>query len=73
MNVLAYKHACKSKGVISFQFTSHSNVINGRFVQKEEVPLEIPNIPDDYWEYLNMFSVQKAKSLPDHKPYDLAI
>ena len=52
---------------------SHSDVVNGCFVQKEKVLLEIPNIPDDYREYLDVFSIQKAKSLPDHRPYDLAI
>ena len=34
---------------------------------------EVSGLPKDYQEYKDVFSMQKAKSLPRHQPYDLAI
>ena len=34
---------------------------------------DLSNIPKDYWQFADIFCKQKAKSLPSHRPYDLAI
>jgi len=41
--------------------------------QTGEATPEIPGLPKDYEEYVGVFSMQKAKILPEHQPYDLAI
>jgi len=41
--------------------------------QTGEATPEIPGLPKDYEEYVGVFSMQKAKILPEHRPYDLAI
>jgi len=42
-------------------------------VQTREAEPEIPGLSKEYQEYRNVFSIQKAKLLPEHRPYDLAI
>ena len=73
MNAAAFKNACKTKGAISFQITSLPTVITGLTAQIGEATPEIPELPKDYEEYADVFSTQKAKILPEHRPYDLAI
>jgi len=31
------------------------------------------NVPKEYWQFLDIFCKQKAKSLSGHQPYDLSI
>jgi len=38
-----------------------------------EPPLEVPGLPEEYREYRDVFSAQRAKSLPKHQPHDLTI
>jgi len=64
---------CKSKGAISFQITFLPTVVTSLAVQTREADLEIPELPKEYQEYRDIFSTQKAKLLPEHRPYDLAI
>jgi len=64
---------CKSKEAISFQITSLPIVVTGLTTQTGEADPEIPGLPEEYQEYRDIFSTQKAKLLPEHRPYDLAI
>jgi len=64
---------CKSKGAISFQITSLPTVVTGLAAQTGEADPEIPGLPKEYQEYRDIFSIQKAKLLLKHRPYDLAI
>jgi len=73
VNAAAFKIACKTKRAISFQIASLPTVITGLATQMRKATLEIPGLPKDYEEYANVFSMQKAKILPEHRPYDLAI
>ena len=66
MNAAIFKNACKTKGAISFQIMSLSTVITGLAAQIRETTLEIPGLPKDYKEYADVFSIQKAKILPEH-------
>jgi len=66
-------NACKTKGAISFQITSLPTVVTSLTTQTEEATPEIPGFPKDYEEYADVFSMQKAKILPEHRPYDLVI
>jgi len=73
VNAAAFKIACKTKEAISFQIVSLSTVITGLAVQMEEATPEIPGLSKDYEEYADVFSMQKAKILPEHRPYNIAI
>ena len=64
---------CKSKGAISFQITSLPTIVTSLAVQIGEADLQIPGLPKKYQEYRDVFSTQKTKLLPEHRPYDLAI
>ena len=48
-------------------------VITSLTVQMGEATPEISELFKDYEEYADVFSMQKAKILPKHRPYDLAI
>ena len=73
MNAATFKNTYKTKGAISFQIMSLSTVITSLATQIGEAIPEIPRLPKDYEEYTDVFSMQKAKILPEHQPYDLAI
>jgi len=73
VNAAAFKNTCKTKGTISFQIMSLPIVITGLTAQMGEATLEIHGLPKDYEEYADVFSTQKAKILPEHQPYNLAI
>ena len=73
VNAAAFMSACKSKGAISFQITSLPIVVTSLAAQTREANPEIPGLPEEYQEYRDVFSTQKAKLLPEHRSYDLAI
>ena len=73
VNATAFKIACKTKGTINFQIASLPTVITGLAAQMGEATPEISGLSKDYEEYTDVFSTQKAKILPDHQPYNLAI
>jgi len=52
---------------------SFPTVVTGLATQMGQVTPEVPKLPEDYKEYADVFSMQKAKILPEHRPYDLAI
>ena len=66
-------NACKTKGAISFQIMSLPMIVTSLTVQTKEAIPEIPGLPKNYEEYVDVFSIQKAKILPEHQPYNLAI
>jgi len=41
-------------------------IVTGLAAQTEKATLEIPGLPKDYEEYADVFSMQKAKILPEH-------
>jgi len=55
------------------QSASLPTVITGLAAQIGEAILEILGLPKDYEKYADVFSTQKAKILPEHRPYNLAI
>jgi len=73
VNTAVFKIAYKTKRAISFQIASLPTVITGLAAQMREATLEILGLPKDYEKYADVFSMQKAKILPEHRPYDLAI
>jgi len=42
-------------------------------MQTVDPSLEVPGLSEKYKEYRDIFSVQRAKSLPEHRPHDLTI
>jgi len=50
-----------------------SHYITSLTAQIGQDTAEVPGLPEEYKEYVEVFSMQKAKILPEHWPYDLAI
>jgi len=73
MNTATFLRACQSEGAISFQVNSYPTIVTGHAARIGKAALEIPRLPKDYKEYRDVFSMQKAKFLSEHQPYDLVI
>lgn len=73
VNTAIFVRVCQSEGAISFQVNPYPIIVTGHAAGISEAILEIPGLPEEYKEYGNMFSMQKAKSLSEHWLYDLAI
>jgi len=73
VNTATFKNTCKFKGAVSFQITSLPIVVTSLTAQTRKVIPEISGLPKNYQEYRDVFSMQKAKLLLEHQPYNLAI
>jgi len=65
--------ACKSDRAIGFQINFCPTVTTGFAIHTVDPPLEVPGLSEEYREYRDVFSIQRAKSLPEHRPHDLTI
>jgi len=73
VNTAVFVRACKSDRAISFQINSCPTVTTGFAMHTMDPSLEVPGLPEEYREYRDVFSAQRAKSLPEHRPHDLTI
>ena len=73
VNTAVFVRACKSDRAIGFQINSCPTVTTGFVMHTVDPPLEVPGLPEEYREYRDVFSTQRAKSLPEHRPHDLTI
>jgi len=74
INAVAYRKACKVEGAIMFQLQpSREPTLSSQASQIIEPTPKLNKIPEEYHEYLEVFSKTKAKTLPTHRPYDLTI
>jgi hypothetical protein len=73
VNGTAFSQACKLEGSQAFQmnFASSSKLFVRSATTLAEVKLT--EVPKEYHEFTDVFSKQKADSLPEHRPYDLRI
>jgi len=65
---------CTSKlpGSHNFKLCLHSSDIQANSAKLAETP-DLSNIPSKYYEFANVFSKTKAKTLPPHHSYNLKI
>ena len=73
VNAAVFMRACKSDRAIGFQINSCPTVTTGFAMHTVDPSLEVPGLPEEYREYRDVFSAQRAKSLPEHWPHDLTI
>lgn len=73
ISIAAYFQASKEKDVVTYQFVLAKEKLSGHTGQIFERSLEPLELPEEYKDYINVFSKQKAKLLPDHQPFDLTI
>ena len=65
-------HASKLPGSYNFELCLRSSDIQANSAKLAETP-DLSNIPSEYHEFADVFSKNKAKTLPSHHPYDLKI
>jgi len=67
INTVAYHKACKVEGAIVFQLQpSRELTLSSQASQITESTPKLNEIPEEYHEYLEVFSKTKAKTLPIH-------
>jgi len=66
VNMDMFMRVYKSDRAISFQVKSCPTVITGYTMKTVNPSLEIYGLPKKYREYRDIFSIQEAKSLPEH-------
>src|SRR5882672_1763106 len=73
INAAAYSHASKLEGLDCFQLQISLPKVTGHSMTTSEIPVDMSSVPEDYHEFVDMFSKYKAGKLADHRPYDLKI
>ena len=71
INATAYLCASKLPGSVTFQLQLSPNGTLGQAAQ--EVPPDLSLVPEDYHEFIDVFSKGKADMLPPHCSYNLKI
>jgi len=70
----AYARACRSRGSLAFQLAIRNLVtVCSRSTDLVEPEMDSGQVPTKYRDFANVFSKQRAKQLPPHRPHDLTI
>jgi len=72
IGAVAFLHASKLPGSHNFKLCLHSLDIQANSAKLAETP-DLSNVSSKYHEFANVFSKNKAETLPPHRPYDLKI
>ena len=74
INAPAYVRAARLQGSVVFQMSLRSATMSGKAVHPNTVPaVDLSNVPEEYHEFVDVFSKKKADTLPSHCSYDLKI
>jgi len=76
INAAAFARAAKLSGSLVFQLSlSDIDKISGRTssTSAADPPIDLSHILEDYHEFSDVFSQEKANTLPPHRPYNLKI
>ena len=72
VNAVAFARACKLAGSQSFRlYTSQLADVSDNPSDPSEA--DLPNIPEEYHDFADVFSKSRSNKLPEHCPYDLKI
>jgi hypothetical protein len=72
INAAAFMHASRLPGAVSFRiFILNPSKSNNSATSENSVNLS--NIPEEYQNFTDVFSKEKANTLAPHQPYDLKI
>ena len=74
INAPAYLHAAHLPGSEVFQLSLTREGTYRKAVHHNTLPtMDLSNVPEEYHEFADVFSKQKADTLPPHQSYDLKI
>src|SRR5467141_3104534 len=73
INATVYSRTSKLEGSKCFQLWISLPEVNGHSETTSEIPVDMSSVPEDYHDFVDMFSKSKAGKLADHRPYDLKI
>ncbi|KAL7277983.1 hypothetical protein ACG7TL_007936 [Trametes sanguinea] len=74
VNASAFARACKLPGSESFTLNlAAPDFVKARSSSMSDSPPDLSGIPEEYHEFVDVFSKSKADELPEHRPYDLKI
>jgi len=73
INAAAYARATRTEGSVSFQLLLSDPSLCRRSASTTPAEPDMSGVPEEYHEYADVFSKERADTLPDHRPYDLKI
>src|SRR5882724_5621590 len=73
INAAAYSHASKLEGLKCFQLYISLPKVTGHSITNSKILVDMSSVPEDYHDFVDVFSKSKAGKLADHQPYDLKI
>ena len=75
INAAAFVHACKLEGSMTFRLDLASLELSSHTTSVPETydPVDLLDIPKDYYNFADVFSKAKANNSAPHWPYDLKI
>src|SRR6266511_3783054 len=73
INAAAYTCTACTEGSVSFQLTLSDLSLYGQSASTAPAEPDLTGIPEEYHEFVDVFSQAKADTLPTHCPYDLKI
>jgi len=73
INAAAYSHASKLEGSNCFQLRISLPEVTGHSTTTSKTKVDMSTIPEDYHDFMDIFSKSKASKLADHRPYNLKI
>ena len=66
INAAAYSHTSKLEGLKCFQLWISLPEITGHSMTNSEIPVDMSAVPEDYHDFVDVFSKSKAGKLADH-------
>jgi len=73
INTAAYACTARTEGSVSFQLSLSDLSLWGRSASTTPAEPDMSSIPEEYHEYADVFSQERADALPEHRPYNLKI
>jgi len=73
INEAAYSCASKLEGLECFQLQISLPEVTGHSMTTSKTPVDMSTVPEDYHDFVDVFSKSKAGKLADHRPYNLKI
>ena len=73
INAAGYACAARTEGLVSFQLSLSDLSLRGQSASSAPAEPDMSSIPEEYHKYADIFSKERADTLPKHHPYNLKI
>src|SRR5882724_8770235 len=73
INAAVYSRASKLEGSDCFQLQISFPEVTGHSTATSKTKVDMSTVPEDYHDFMDVFSKSKAGKLADHQPYNLKI